>query len=156
YGTNGFIRLSPSYLPEHLIQASVGHRASHNTMILTLVEQGFAGTFLYLVFYFSSLLMLERTRRSLSRLEPKIADDERRKTRHLIMHCIALQAAIICLLVQSVFVDRLFFEVMYWLGAFAVALTHIAGKLIAQVEPVADIADALPANSVHRPGFSPN
>jgi len=115
-GGGGFMYLSPKYLPQRLLERHVGQRASHNTYLLVLVEQGPLGLFIFLAFLFSIF-------KSLHKVKQKTLSEEKK---HLYYESLAIQSSLIGLLIASFFVDRLYFEVLYWLCALAVILEYLS------------------------------
>ncbi|MCK4821685.1 O-antigen ligase family protein, partial [bacterium] len=127
-GGGGFQDLSPYYLPEELLGTSRGKtaRSSHNTYILVMVEQGPVGLAIFIGFIGSTFLLLHRARRKILNkyLSDKIANVTKAHE-HLFGQIVALESSIAGLLVGSIFVDRLYFEPLYWLCALASVLYYL-------------------------------
>ena len=126
-GGRGFQDLSPYYLADELLTKSgerIG-RSSHNTYILVLVEQGPLGLAIFIGFIGSTFLLLHRARRKIltKYLSDKIVNKDKGHE-HLFGQIVALESSIAGLLVGSIFVDRLYFEPLYWLCALAPVLYY--------------------------------
>lgn len=121
-GGGGFSRLSTSYLPEHLIEKRVGRRASHNTYVLVVTEQGVMGLILYLVFI---LLLLKEARRARSTLHGITVMDKGLRN-HMLAHSYALETGLVGFFTASIFIDRLYFECIYLVAALVPVLSAIA------------------------------
>ena len=116
-GGGGFMYLSPIYLPKRLIESTVGQRASHNTYLMVLIEQGPLGLVLFLGFLLSIFKSLHKIKQKVLFLEDK---------KHLYYESLAIQSSLIGLLTASFFIDRLYFEVLYWLCALAVVVEYLS------------------------------
>lgn len=116
-GGGGFMYLSPIYIPKRLIEPTVGQRASHNTYLMVLIEQGPLGLALFLGFLLSIF-------KSLHKIKQKVLFWEDKK--HLYYESLAIQSSLIGLLTASFFIDRLYFEVLYWLCALAVVVEYLS------------------------------
>lgn len=115
-GGGGFQILSPYYVPENLL--TEGIRSSHNTYLLILVEQGWIGLGIFLLFCLSTIRMLHKIRGKELLSRQGITNRS-----HLIyLNSLAVEAAFIGVLTSSFFVDRLYFEMLYWLTAMAASL----------------------------------
>ena len=128
-GGNGFVYLSPSYLPKRLL--SFGSRRSpHNTYLKVLVEQGVLGLVFFLLFWGITIKMLHSLRKKIIQSAPGQGSEL-----FLIkQYALATEAAIIGILLSSFFVDRLYFELLYWLAAMATFLSFYGKRLIALQE----------------------
>ena len=123
-GGNGFEYLSPSYMPERLLTRGT-RRAPHNTYLKLLVEQGALGLALFLLFWGITIKMLHSVRKDIMRLAP----DPGSELFRIKQYALATEAAIIGILVSSFFVDRLYFELLYWLAAMATFLSFYGKRL---------------------------
>lgn len=119
-GGHGFEILSPQYIPKEWLTTG-GTRASHNTFLLVLVEQGFIGLSIYIWFIFSILLNLFASYKIVSN-QIKIGKNVSEKTHFFYLLIVSLYASILCFIVGSVFGDRLYYEFIYILSAIAVAV----------------------------------
>ncbi len=124
-GGDAFVLLSPAYLPEYLLEQTSGTRASHNTFLQVLVEQGIPGTVFYACFFLSTFRQLKKHRR---RILGGAKDSEDRilgaDSRTLIDN-VALQCALVGILASAFFMDRFYFLGIYWFSALAVALANL-------------------------------
>ena len=127
-GGYAFEYLSPRYIPENLLTG--GRRAPHNTYLLLFVEQGILGLSFFLIFWGMTVKMLHTVRASVMKLEPR-AGTELFKIKQ---YSLATEAAIIGILFSSFFVDRLYFELLYWLAGMATFLYFFGLKLVTQHE----------------------
>lgn len=131
-GGKSFQDLSPYYLPKELLGATgdVLARSSHNTLILLLVENGILGLTIFIIFVTSTLSILHKTRERI--LENDFSDhfqQARGDTDEFIFsQTVALESSLIGLLCGSFFVNRLYFEPLYWLCAFAPVLSNLYTK----------------------------
>lgn len=119
-GGEGFALLSPKYLPEHLLEQSLGIRVAHNTYIQVLIEQGYIGLLLFLLFIFFLMRKLHMMRKLLEMR----ADSEDNK--YLINQSYALESGLIGFFCAAFFVDRLYFEGLYLFSALASILYNIS------------------------------
>ncbi len=124
-GGNGFEYLSPFYIPERLLTRG-SRRAPHNTYLKVLVEQGALGLALFLLFWGITIKMLHSVRKDIMRLAPE-PGSELFKVKQ---YALATEAAILGILVSSFFVDRLYFELLYWLAGMATFLSFYGKRLI--------------------------
>ena len=127
-GGGSFLLLSPHYMPQSSLCGSVGVRASHSTYILTLVEQGIAGLIVYCLYLFIPFIKLSRLTKTTGD-QTFINDSENPMRQSLIFFCIGLQASIAGLAMSSIFADRLYFELLYWIGAFFICLQSIEANI---------------------------
>jgi O-antigen ligase len=115
-GGYGFEYLSPDYIPEILLFG--GRRAPHNTYLLLLVEQGFIGLCLFIFFLIYTFKMLHIAREK-DHMQKNINEIDLEKIKR---YSLATEAAISGILISGFFVDRLYFEVLYWLAAISTVL----------------------------------
>ncbi len=115
-GGNGFQMLAIEYIPE-LAEKMEEHGAKtvHNTFLLVLVEWGFVGLILFLGFITHAMYILYKTRR----------DKNKSPAYRYYVDAMAIQMGLLGILTAGIFHNRLYSEVVYWFGAFAVALRNI-------------------------------
>lgn len=119
-GGGGFMYLSPKYIPKRFIEKNVGQRASHNTYLLILVEQGSFGLLIFILFikdifsylYKSKLLLEDRK--------------EQYATYLLNLLCMATLSSFAGILVAGFFNDRLYYEGLYLVAALAPVSYYLA------------------------------
>lgn len=138
-GGGAFMVLSPDYIPEHLIEKSVGQRASHNTYLLILVEAGILGLLLYLAFITFTLLAAVRALRM-----QRVFGAGRDEGKMVALHCNALILSLAGFWAAAFFIDRIYFEGIYLVAAFAPALQSFA-KNVEQAPKVRMVEEAVPA-----------
>lgn len=129
-GGDGFKYLSPQYMPESLL--SNGMRSPHNTYLKVLVEQGWFGLFLYLAACSSTLRLLHQIRK-------KIHSCPRKSNTELIkvsQYALSLWSAVLGVMVCSIFVDRLYFELIYVFAGMAAFLYLHGSKILAENDPL--------------------
>jgi putative inorganic carbon (hco3(-)) transporter len=118
-GGGGYDLLSPIYAPT-VVEAHQGEpRAVHNTFLWAASDWGVPGAIAFVGFIGAGLLSLHRIRRQTM--------SERLK-----LESLALEVALIAFLGASVFVNRMYAEVLYWLVAMSAALTNIHDAEAAQ------------------------
>lgn len=118
-GGRSIAYMSPRYLPEYMLSNN-GLRAAHNTFLTVLVEQGFLGLFLFLGFLSSTFRGLHKLR---TRLVVKLnSDNVLDAIKDIYMDAGALISSLAGLLVCSFFIDRIYFEPLYWLCALSCVL----------------------------------
>jgi len=115
-GGDGFKYLSPQYMPERLL--TEGLRSPHNTYLKVLVEQGGVGFVVYLLAWVSTLRLLHRIRRKIREFSGTMSSELVK----ISQYSLSVEVAIIGVLVCAVFVDRLYFELIYMLAAMAAFL----------------------------------
>lgn len=116
-GGGGFQILSPYYMPPTLL--TEGIRSSHNTYLQILVEQGLVGLFLFLLFCLSTVRMLHEIRKNTMSSSHRLDED---RVQSFFVNSLAVEAAFVGVLISGFFVDRLYFEILYWLAALAAIL----------------------------------
>lgn len=120
-GGDGFIILSPKYLPVNLLDSS-GRRASHNTYLLILVEQGAAGLLIYTCFFGNVIFLIHRARKSI------VSDFDKDRARYppdksfLYISSIAVESALWGHAVGAFFGNRLYYEFYYVLAAIGTSI----------------------------------
>ena len=118
-GGGGFQNLSTRYLPAHLIEESVGARASHNTYLCIFIEQGYLGLILYLCFIASLFIYLSKTKANISNVDNESAIFVNAQT-------IAIQSGLAGFFTASFFVDRIYFEGVYLVSSMVPVLYNIS------------------------------
>ncbi len=123
-GGDAFILLSPGYLPDFLLELTSGTRASHNTYLQVLVEQGIPGTIFYAGFLLSTLAQLKKHKK---RILARSKDSEERLVAEpgAFIDNVVLQCALVGTLAAAFFMDRFYFLGIYWFAAIAVALANL-------------------------------
>lgn len=114
-GGEGFLYLSPLYMPESLLSSQVGGRVAHNTYLQVTVEQGVLG----LLFYLGFLLSTYKSLRSAVRIRTSAGDVDGGLLAKFLL------ASLTGILVAGLFVDRLYSEVLYWICALSVVCDHL-------------------------------
>jgi len=136
-GGQGFFVLSPQYVAE-LVDELGGERDPHNTYVLVASEWGVIGLGLFLAYFISTFRLLSLVKRRAP------------EGGLWYYRSVALQASLFGFLVASLFIDRLYSEAPYWMGAFAVSLHRLQTHQLA-VKAQTDTAEpARPA-----PSFAP-
>jgi O-antigen ligase len=107
-GGRGFQLLSTVYIPENLL--TEGIRSPHNTYLMLFVEQSVLGLLLFLLSWKQSLAMLKV-------ISTKVEDYDGYSRTY--RYSIATRASIVGVLVCGFFVDRLYFELLYWLAGMS-------------------------------------
>lgn len=136
-GHRGFPILSPAYLAEEHLESKSGQRASHNTFISALVEQGFIGGIL-----FASMILWVLASCLLARVWAK-------RRRPLLETSIvaAVCGGLIVVIVGGMFADFLKVEVQVWLLSL---LSSLKGMPVSV--PTSIPTHAMP--DPHAPGFA--
>ncbi len=119
-GGDSFMAMSPTYIPSYLIGKDAGVRASHNTYLLVLVEQGYLGILVFMGYLWRQFHALALTRKTLQVYE---TTDVQKK---IIFHSYALQIALAGFWSAAVFIDRLYFEAIYLVVATSPVLLYLA------------------------------
>ncbi len=115
-GGDGFQALALEYVPELAeVMEEKGAKTVHNTFFLVLVEWGFVGIILFMGLMIHMFFILYQIRR----------DAKQSPSYRYYVDAMAIQMGIIGILTAGVFHNRLYSEVLYWFGAFAVALRNI-------------------------------
>lgn len=115
-GGGGYQALAMDYVPElAAIMEEKGSKTVHNTFFLVLVEWGFVGTILFIGFITHIFIILGRIRK----------DRAKAYGYRYYVEAMAIQMGLIGILTAGIFHNRLYSEVVYWFGAFAVALRNI-------------------------------
>ncbi|WP_321391001.1 O-antigen ligase family protein [uncultured Desulfuromusa sp.] len=109
-GGGGFEYLSSQYMPPELLTRG-GVRASHNTYLLILVEQGFLGLLLFLMILSKLFISLWNTRKFL--LERRTYNDENHNVKQLIV--VSLIVCLISYSIGAVVSEKIYFEYFVFL-----------------------------------------
>ena len=121
-GGQGFWWLSPEYAAD-LVNTLGERRDPHNTYVLVASEWGIIGLCLFVGYYAWCWKLLREVKK---RAEGGDIWYYR---------AVALQLGLLGFLIAATFVDRLYAEAGYWLGAFAVSLNRLqTHKLAATAE----------------------
>jgi hypothetical protein len=107
-GIQGFIELSPAYLPEHYFENRTTGKAVHSTWFQLLNEVGWLGLILFIGMLFSLFRMGRKAKLYLINFE-----DYRNYFKIQ-----ALEAAFVSYLVSASFINRARAEVLFWLILF--------------------------------------
>lgn len=107
-GVQGFIELSPNYLPEHYFEGRKEGKATHSTWFQILSEIGWLGFIFLFALLVSTFNLSRNTKRHLVCVENYNA----------YFKMLALEGALISFLVSASFIDRARSEVLYWLILF--------------------------------------
>jgi O-antigen ligase len=139
-GGGGYHRLSPIYIAD-IVQAHDGQqRAPHNTFVLVASEWGLPGLALFLGFYYSCFRLLSQVRRT----SPEGGMWYYRS--------VAVQMALVGILVAGTFSDRLYGEAPYWMGGLAVALHRLNADRLAKQKAAGESAPStagVPRSPLH-------
>jgi len=133
-GGEGFHILSRQYLPSELLSRDLGVRSSHNTYILVLVENGFIGFVLYGMLIVSTLRLLHLARRKISEKDYTLSQQRQGMANQIYIHSVALEGSIVGFLVTSMFIDRIYYEPIYWIIATSLCIYSYATKLVEEKE----------------------
>lgn len=154
-GLGNFHTFIMEYVPELTMI-----RGAHSTPLACLAELGWAGLLVFLAIVCVVLHQLGRVRRQANNL-PSFTDIHLARFRsrfHLGWHAMALRAAFIGYLGCGLFTTRLFSEDFWLLVGFAMCLSNVANRLVAEHEaqtaPASAHAVALEAPPV-LPGVQP-
>ena len=120
-GGGSFMAMSPDYLPDYLLTGQKENRvrASHNTFLLVLVEQGVLGLIIFLVFLSYQFFLLWRIRRLLqdsNNMSLYMPDGA------IMNYNYALTTGLSGFWAASFFIDRLYFEAIYLANALVPVL----------------------------------
>lgn len=114
-GIQGFIELSPNYLPEHYFEGRNIGKATHSTWFQVLSEIGWLGLFFLLSLLISTFKLSRDTKRHLINVENYDA----------YFKVLALEGALLSFLVTASFIDRGRSEMLYWLILFIAIASNI-------------------------------
>ena len=125
-GGGGYQKLVMDYVPELAeIMQEKGAKTVHNTFLLVLVEWGFVGEIIFIGFLIHVFLILQNI----------IRNYRKYPFGRFYVDAIALQMGLLAILTAGIFHNRSYSEVIYWFGAFAVALRNIQ---VADIEELED------------------
>ena len=124
-GGGGFMELSPRYLPQELIEKSVGKRAAHNTYLTLLVEQGILGFILYVIFITANIVKLLRIK---NKIVVDYADENTKFKIFINGQIVCLLSLLSGFLTSSFFIDRVYFETFYVFSALITVVENINMK----------------------------
>ena len=108
---------SKGYVKEEMLYKDTGVRGAHSTYVLVGVEQGLLGLILFLTFVGTTLRSLHRQRANLKN------HPEQTQMR---LRSIALESAMVSLLVSGIFITRFYSEVLYWFYGLAASLYQMS------------------------------
>lgn len=111
-GGEGFNLLSPIYIPEVVAEHGGEERSVHSTFLAVGADWGVLGLSCFLGFLVASFLTLHRIRRETT-------------DRDLFLQSYALELSLIGFLTASIFIVRVYADILYWLAALTVALRNI-------------------------------
>lgn len=114
-GIQGFIELSPNYLPEHYFDGRKTGKATHSTWFQVLSEIGWLGILFLLALLVSTYKLSRNTKRYLISTENYDA----------YYKMLALDGALISFLIAASFIDRGRSEMLYWLILFIAIASNI-------------------------------
>jgi hypothetical protein len=114
-GVQGYVELSPNYLPEHYFEGRKVGKAVHSMWFQMLAELGYVGFFLLLALLISTLRLSRRTKQHILNAGNYNA----------YFKVLALEGALISFLVAGSFIDRARAEVLYWLILFIAIAANI-------------------------------
>lgn len=112
-GARGYDYLSPNYMPGEWL--TEGRRAVHSTWFEVLSDYGYHGLGLFLGLIGSCFLFLRRVRRSL----------RKQGATYPLLQSVAMESALIGLLVAGSFVNFFYGELLYWWVFFIAAFGSI-------------------------------
>lgn len=114
-GIQGFIELSPNYLPEHYFEGRTTGKAVHSTWFQVLGEVGWLGLGFMLALLVSTFKMSKKTKQYLIRNEDYNG----------YFKMLALEGALLSFLVAASFINRARAEMLYWLILFIAIASNI-------------------------------
>jgi hypothetical protein len=114
-GIQGFIVLSPNYLPEYYFEGRKIGKATHSTWFQILSEIGWPGLFFLLALLISTFKLSRNTKQHLINVENYDA----------YFKMLALEGALLSFLVAASFIDRARSEMLYWLILFIAIASNI-------------------------------
>ncbi|MFP7753819.1 O-antigen ligase family protein [Thermodesulfobacteriota bacterium B35] len=129
-GGGSFQAMSPRYIPGFLLTG--GERASHNTYLLVLVEQGWIGLGIFLLFIYSQFHHLHE---SIKLFHGITLSPEQKK---ILYNIYAVGIGLVGFWAASFFIDRLYFEGIYLVAA----LIPVLGRLSKEVTVTSSTEDS--------------
>jgi len=123
-GPNGFKNLARFYMPPEVLTfhpgAEYGIRAAHNTYLQVLVEQGYIGTFIWIILCIHPLLILKSGSHKLK--------ESGMSSTFMGYTMFSLSVSFFCSLVGGLTMSRIYYEFFWW----QVALSVVAFSLITE------------------------
>ncbi len=126
-GHRGNEILSPDYIPEEYLYSKTGTRAAHNTSMAILVDHGFPGAVIFVVFLVWVVGFLWRLN-LLAKKTPNL---------QLHLYAAAIGPALIACFTAGQFTNFLKAEVQVWLVALMVVLYNLCSESVAENRDVA-------------------
>lgn len=114
-GIQGFVELSPNYLPAQYFEGRTIGKAVHSMWFQILSELGYVGFFLLIALLVSTFKLSKRTKNKLIKNGDYNA----------YFKILALEGALISFLVAGSFIDRARAEVLYWLILFIAIAANV-------------------------------
>lgn len=114
-GIQGFIELSPGYLPERYFEGRSKGKATHSTWFQILSEIGWVGFFFLIALLVSTFTLSRKTKKYLLETENYDA----------YFKMLALEGALLSFLVAASFIDRARAEMLYWLVLFIAIASNL-------------------------------
>jgi|SRR5690554_4220299 len=114
-GIQGYIELSPNYLPEHYFEGRKIGKAVHSTWFQALGEVGWLGFAFLLILIISTFRLSKNTKQHL------IAN----KNYNAYFKMLALEGALLSFLVAASFINRARAEMLYWLILFIAIASNV-------------------------------
>ncbi len=114
-GIQGFVELSPSYLPEHYFEGRKIGKAVHSSWFQILSEIGWLGFFFLIALLISTFKISRSTKQHLINIENYDA----------YFKVLALEGALLSFLVAASFIDRARSEMLYWLILYIAIASNI-------------------------------
>ena len=114
-GIQGFVELSPNYLPEHYFEGRKTGKATHSTWFQVLSEIGWLGLFFLLSLLVSTFTLSRNTKQYLISVENYDA----------YFKVLALEGALLSFLVAVSFIDSVRSEILYWLILFIAIASNV-------------------------------
>lgn len=114
-GVQGFVELSPNYLPEHYFEGRKIGKAVHSTWFEVLSDLGWFGLSFFIALIVSTFRLSRNAKRYLIENENYNA----------YFKILALEGALLSFLVAASFINRARAEVLYWLILFIAIASNI-------------------------------
>ena len=123
-GHQGTVKLSPRYIDERWLVGSTGLRASHNTFMSVLVDQGILGIILFTLIAWYVLKVLVRLKRW----------DKRGLPLNFGLYRTMLGGSLCSIMAAGMFAQYLKAEVQIWCLVLLVILHRLAGQAVQEAE----------------------